>query len=300
MAQSLATILAVATVTFLLLALDPADPARQAAGRAASAQQIEAVRHALGLDRGLAHRYLAYLWHLAHGDLGTSTVQREPVARLIAGRLPATLELLAGAIVCELAIGVPAGLIAASRPRGAVDRVVTGLSFLAASIPPFVIGLVLLLVFAFRLHWFPVGGGGGPAHLVLPSLTLGLVGGAWYGRVLRGSLVEAMRQDFIEALRTRGAGRARRLLVHGLRNAGLPMLAMLGTDLGAFASGAVVVETVFGWPGIGQLTWQAIQRQDVPVIMAVTLLASVAIVLANASVDLLAPLVDPRAGGRAR
>jgi peptide/nickel transport system permease protein len=296
--QSAGILLGVAGVTFALLFLVPADPARQIAGRSATRQAVESVRHELGLDRPLYAQFGTYLAHLAHGDLGRSYVQRTDVTSLLLSRLPATLWLLLGAVLAELAIGLPAGIVAAVRRGSAVDRSVMVLAFVGVSIPQFVIAILLLYVFAARLGWFPIGGYGGLQHLVLPALTLGILGGGWYGRMMRSSMVEVLGQDYIRTARAKGAGERRVVLVHALRNAILPVLAMIGIDIGTFMSGAVVVESVYGWPGIGQLTWQAIQQIDIPVIMAVTLLAAVGIVLANLLVDLVAPLVDPRIGLR--
>ena len=292
--QSAGILLGVAAVTFALLFLVPADPARQIAGRSATREAVESVRHELGLDRPLYAQFGTYLAHLAEGDLGRSYVQRTDVTTLVLSRLPATLWLLLGAVVAELAIGLPAGIVAAVRRGSAVDRSVMVLSFVGVSIPQFVLAIILLYVFAARLGWFPIGGYGGLQHLVLPALTLGILGGGWYGRMMRSSMVEVLSQDYVRTARAKGAGERRVVLVHALRNAILPILAMVGIDIGTFLSGAVVVESVYGWPGIGQLTWQAIQQIDIPVIMAVTLLAAVGIVLANLLVDLIAPWVDPR------
>ena len=292
--QSAGILLGVAAVNFALLFLVPADPARQIAGRSATREAVESVRHELGLDRPLYAQFGTYLAHLAEGDLGRSYVQRTDVTTLVLSRLPATLWLLLGAVVAELAIGLPAGIVAAVRRGSGVDRSVMVLSFVGVSIPQFVLAIILLYVFAARLGWFPIGGYGGLQHLVLPALTLGILGGGWYGRMMRSSMVEVLSQDYVRTARAKGAGERRVVLVHALRNAILPILAMVGIDIGTFLSGAVVVESVYGWPGIGQLTWQAIQQIDIPVIMAVTLLAAVGIVLANLLVDLIAPWVDPR------
>ena len=270
--QSAGILLGVAAVTFALLFLVPADPARQIAGRSATREAVESVRHELGLDRPLYAQFGTYLAHLAEGDLGRSYVQRTDVTTLVLSRLPATLWLLLGAVVAELAIGLPAGIVAAVRRGSGVDRSVMVLSFVGVSIPQFVLAIILLYVFAARLGWFPIGGYGGLQHLVLPALTLGILGGGWYGRMMRSSMVEVLSQDYVRTARAKGAGERRVVLVHALRNAILPILAMVGIDIGTFLSGAVVVESVYGWPGIGQLTWQAIQQIDIPVIMAVTLL----------------------------
>lgn len=167
-------------------------------------------------------------------------------------------------------------------------------SFVGVSAPQFVIGILLLYVFAVKLGWFPIGGYGTFAHLVLPSITLGFLGAGWYSRMMRSSLIEVLRQDYIRTARATGSSRARVLFGHALPNAILPVIAMIGIDIGLFMSGIVVVESVFGWPGIGQLAWQAIQRVDIPIIMGVTLVSACAIVLGNLAADLITPLIDPR------
>ncbi len=292
--QSAVVLFGVAVLTFALLYLVPADPAREIAGRAATADTVQLVRHQMGFDRPIAVQFALYLWRLAQGDLGQSYVQRSAVTTLIASRLPATLWLLLGAIVAELAIGLPAGIVAAVRRGRATDRGVMLLSFLGVSVPQFVVAILLLYIFAAQLGWFPIGGYGGLAHLVLPAMTLGLLGAGWYSRMMRSSLAGVLDEDYVRTARAKGASSSRVVLVHALRPAIMPVLAMIGLDIGSFMSGAVIVESVYGWPGIGQLTWQAIQQIDIPVIMAVTLLASVAIVGANLLVDLIAPFVDPR------
>lgn len=294
LAQALVILVGVSMITFALIYLLPGDPVRQIAGRSATPETVENIRRQLGLDLPVWQQYLRYMGGLLQGDLGRSYQQKTEVATLIASRLPATLLLLAGAITLELLIGLTAGIVAAARRGSALDRAVMVASFTAVSAPQFVIGILLLYVFAVQLGWFPIGGYGSFAHLVLPALTLGLLGGGWYARVTRSSMIDVLRQDYIVTARAKGAGRARVLLVHALRNAALPVIAMIGLDIGLFMSGAVVVESVFGWPGIGQLAWQAIQRIDTPIIVAVTLVAAIAIILGNLLVDLVAPWVDPR------
>ena len=292
--QSLLILIGVAAVTFVLLYLVPADPARIIAGRSATHEAVQIVRHEMGFDRPLPVRFAAYMWRLAHGDLGRSYLQRTDVTTLLLSRLPATLWLLLGAIVCELAIGLPAGVIASVRQGRLADRGVMMLAFVGVSIPQFVVAIVLLYVFAAQLGWFPIGGYGGLDHLILPAMTLGILGAGWYSRMMRSSMLEVLGQDYVRTARAKGASEKRVVLVHALRNAILPIIAMIGLDIGTFMAGTVVVESVYGWPGIGQLTWQAIQQDDIPIIMAVTLVAAVGIVLANLLVDMLAPLIDPR------
>ncbi len=293
LAASALILIGVTMVTFALAFLMPADPVRQIAGRNASPQTVESIRHQLGLDRPVPMQYATYLGHLAQGDLGHSYIQKTDVGELIMSRLPATLLLMLGAIFFELAIGIPLGTFAAAR-RGKADRAIMIFAFAGVSTPQFVVGLVLLYLLAYLAGWFPMSGYGGLSHLILPALTLGIGGGGWYARILRSSLVEVLRQDYIRTARAKGLSERTIVVVHGLRNALLPIVAMIGLDIGTFMGGAVVVESVYGWPGIGQLAWQAIQRIDIPIIMGVTLVAAVAIVLGNLLADLVTPLIDPR------
>lgn len=292
--QSALILLGVSLITFCLTFLIPADPVRMIAGRSASPETVESIRHQLGLDLPLPVQYLRYLGNLVQGDLGRSYVQKAEVGALVASRLPATLQLMAAAIFFQLLIGLPAGIYAATRRNRLSDKLVMVASFLGVSAPQFVVGLLLLYVFAHRLGLFPLGGYGTLAHVVLPALTLGITIAGWYSRMSRSSMVEVLRQDYIRTARAKGMSERRVVLVHALRNAILPIVAMIGLDIGLYMQGVVVVEAVFGWPGIGQLAWQAIQRLDIPVIMAVTLVAAVGIVAGNLLADIAASLIDPR------
>ena len=287
-------LLGISLVTFLLLYLLPADPARQIAGRSATAETVASIRAQLGLDQPLPVQYGRYLGRLAQGDLGRSYLQRAEVSELIASRLPASLVLMAAGIAAELVIGLSMGVAAAVRRGRPADQALMVTSFVFVSAPQFVVGILLLYVFAVRLGWFPIGGYGTPAHVVLPALTLGLIGAGWYGRIMRSSLIDVLGQDFVRTARAKGLTRWRVLFRHALPNAILPIIAMVGIDIGLFMSGIVVVESVFGWPGVGQLTWQAIQRVDIPIIMGVTLVSAGFIVAGNLIADLVAPLIDPR------
>ena len=294
LAASVLILIGVSVVTFGLTFLIPADPVRMIAGRSASPATVESIRHQLGLDRPIPVQYATYVGKLVRGDLGRSYVQKAEVTKLIQSRLPATLLLMAGAIFFELLIGLPAGMLAATRRGKKIDRGVMILSFAGISTPQFVVGLLLLYVFAYLLGWFPLSGYGSLSHLILPALTLGVAGGGWYSRMMRSSMVEVLRHDYIRTARAKGLSERNVVLVHAFRNAILPVVAMIGLDVGIFMSGAVVVESVYGWPGIGQLAWLAIQRVDIPIIMGVTLVAAVAIVIGNLVADLLAPMIDPR------
>ncbi|MAC79348.1 MAG: glutathione ABC transporter permease GsiC [Rhodobacteraceae bacterium] len=292
--QAALILLGVSLITFILLYVLPADPVRQIAGRSATQQTVENIRHQLGLDQPLLVQYGRYLAGLVQGDMGRSYLQKTEVASLIAARLPATLLLMAGGIFCELLIGLTVGVIAAIRRGDAVDQGLMVGSFVAVSAPQFVVGLLLLYVFAVQLQWFPIGGYGTFRHMVLPSVALGIMGAGWYSRMMRSSMIEVLAQDYIRTARAKGLKRARILLRHALPNAILPIIAMIGIDIGIFMGGLVVVESVFGWPGIGQLAWQAIQRVDIPIIMGVTMVSATAIVLGNLLADLITPFIDPR------
>jgi peptide/nickel transport system permease protein len=292
--QSALILLGITLVTFVLLYLIPADPARQIAGRSATAETVASIRNQLGLDLPFYQQYWRYLTNLAQGDLGRSYLQRTEVSALIWSRLPASLLLMAGAILCELALGLTMGVVAALRRGRATDQTLMVLSFVGVSAPQFVVGILLLYVFAVKLGWFPIGGYGTFAHLVLPALTLGLLGAGWYARMMRSAMLDVLRQDYVRTARAKGLSRLHVVFGHALPNALLPIIAMIGIDIGLFMSGIVVVESVFGWPGIGQLAWQAIQRIDIPIIMGVTLVSAVAIVIGNLAADLIAPLIDPR------
>lgn len=294
LAAAVLILFGITLITYALTYLIPVDPARLIAGRNAKPEIIEQIRAQLGLDRPLVEQYAGYISRLVQGDFGRSYAQKTQVAELIASRLPATLLLLASTIVLELLIGLPAGITAAVNRGRRVDRAVMMFSFVGVSAPHFVVGLLLLYVFAYQFDLFPMAGFGTLGHVVLPALTLAFATSGWYSRMIRSSMVDVLRQDYVRTARAKGVGERGVVLVHALRNAILPIVAMVGLDIGIFMSGAVVVESVFGWPGIGQLAWQAIQRVDIPIIMAVTLVAAVGVVVGNLLADVIAPLIDPR------
>ena len=292
--QSAFILLGVTIITFGLLFLIPADPVRMIAGRSATPETVESIRRQLGLDQPIPVQYARYLGNLVQGDMGRSYIQKARVSELIASRLPATLQLMAAAIFLQLLIGLPAGIFASTRRNRPPDKTVMLLSFVGISAPQFVVGLLLIYVFAYKLELFPLGGYGTIWHVVLPALTLGVTIAGWYSRMSRSSMIDVLRQDYIRTARAKGVPEYRVVLVHALRNAILPIIAMIGIDIGLYAQGIVVVEAVFGWPGIGQLAWLAIQRIDIPIMMGVTLVAAVGIVLGNLLADIATSLIDPR------
>ena len=287
-------LLGITFVTYVLLFLVPADPVRQIAGRSATVETVENIRRQLGLDLPFYQQYWRYLGSLLQGDLGRSYVQRSEVAELIWSRLPASLLLMAAAIFAELVMGLTMGVISSMRRNSATDQTLMVLSFIGVSAPQFVVGILLLYVFAVQLGWFPIGGYGTFSHLVLPAMTLGFMGAGWYSRMMRSSMLNVLGQDFIRTARAKGLNKLRVIARHAVPNALLPIIAMIGIDIGIFMSGIVVVESVFGWPGIGQLAWQAIQRVDIPIIMGVTLVSAFAIVMGYFLADIIALFVDPR------
>ncbi len=237
----------------------------------------------IGLDRPFHIQYLRYLGNLLH-----------PVSELIAAQMPATLLPMLAAIVVELIVGLTIGAVAALKRNSIIDQSLMIFSFVTISAPQFVVGILLLYVFAVQLSWFPIGGYGTFAQIVLPAVTIGLLGTGWYSRMMRSSMIDVLAQDCVRTARAKGLGRMRIILCRVGPNPILPIIAMIGIDIGLFMSGSVVVESVFGWPGIGQLAWQAIQRIDIPIIMGVTLVSACFLVLGNLIADLVAPRVDPQ------
>jgi peptide/nickel transport system permease protein len=297
----------VATAVFVLYFVAPHDPASTIAGRQATAQTIGLVRHRLGLDRPLIDQYGRYLWRLVHGDLGYSYVNSQPVTTIIKQDLPITASVAIGGALIWLVIGVTSGVLAATRPRSAADRMVTGLSLFFYSMPTFLLGELFLLMLFYRLHlagvrFFPGGGYVGithspwewAKHMILPWFTVALVTAATYSRLTRGALLDVLGEDYIRTARSKGLSERRVLYRHALRSALTPVATQFGIDLGTFLGGIVLTETVFSLPGLGQQIYQSISRQDLPVIIGLALLASAFIVVANIVVDGVYSVLDPR------
>jgi peptide/nickel transport system permease protein len=297
----------ISVAVFVLFFVAPHDPARTIAGRQATAQTVMLVRHRLGLDKPVLTQYGDFLIRLAHGDLGYSYYNSEPVRSLIAARLPVTLSLTLGGAVLWLVVGVGIGVIAARRPRSLLDRGATVFVLAGLSMPTFLVGLLLLYFLFFRLHLagvdaFPGGGyvplTQNPAqwaqHLVLPWLTVALVSAATYSRLTRGALLEVLGEDYVRTARSKGLSDRRVVYRHALRSALTPVVTQLGIDVGALLGGAIITENVFGLPGLGQLAVQSVTTEDLPVIVGLVLLASFFVVAANIAVDLLYAVLDPR------
>ena len=287
-------VLGVCTLVFLLIHLVPGDPVEAMLGENAQVADREALRQALGLDRPLGEQYLDYLQRLARLDLGLSFQERRPVAAILGERLPATLELTLAALALALTLALPLGVLAARHRGSPLDTGAMGLSLVGVSIPNFWLGPLLILVFSLWLGWTPVSGREGPASLILPALTLGTGMAAILARMVRGSILEVLGEDYVRTARAKGLSERRVLWGHALRNAWLPILTLIGLQLGGLLGGAVITETVFAWPGVGSLLVEAIQSRDYPVVQACVLLVSLSYVLVNTLTDLVYGWVDPR------
>ena len=284
----------VSLITFGLTYLLPADPARMYAGPNASVETVNSIRHQLGLDRPFYVQYLAYIWRVLQGDLGFSYKLQLPVGAAILSRFPYTLQLTAAGIFVELLLGLPLGLISALRRGTWMDRAAMLFAFFAVAAPPFWLGLVMLYFVAFKAGLFPIGGAGTPAHLVLPAITAGMGGAAWYARLMRSSTLDVMRADYVRTARAKGLAERGVIWRHIMRNAIMPIVTLVGLDIPWFLSGVVLIEAVFAWPGLGKLAVDAVRNVDVPLILGTVLFTALIVVLSNIATDLVYAFVDPR------
>ena len=284
----------ITTLVFLLIHLVPGDPVEVMLGETARPADREALRHALGLDLPLLQQWWHYLSGIIHFDLGQSLHSKRAVSQLLVERLPATAILSIASMFVAIAIALPLGLLAAVYKGSIWDRLAMMTAMLGVSIPNFVMGPILIIIFALWLGWFPVSGNEGFASLVLPALTLGAALAAILSRMVRASMLEVLQEDYIRAARARGLNEFHVLGLHALRNAALPVITILGMQFGALLAGAVITETIFAWPGIGQLMIESIQKRDYPIVQACVLLISVTYVLVNLLTDILYTNLDPR------
>jgi peptide/nickel transport system permease protein len=292
----------VALFVFSLLYISPGDPAVMIAGDQASPADVEHIRQSLGLDRPFLVQFGSWVWHILHGDLGTSIFTSLPVTELIAQRVEPTLSLMMITLVLTLLIAVPMGVLAAWKAGTWVDRTIMTFAVFGFSLPVFVVGYVLAYVFALELEWVPVQGytplseGFLPwlENLILPSIALGCVYIALIARITRAAMLEVLQQDYIRTARAKGMGQRSILFIHALKNAAVPIITVIGIGIALLIGGAVVTESVFAIPGLGRLTIDAILRRDYPVIQGIVLLFSFLYVLVNLLVDVAYTLVDPR------
>lgn len=287
-------LLGVLTLVFFLIHLIPGDPIDVMLGERAAEADRAALREALHLDDPILTQYGRFLAGVARGDLGRSLTSQRPVAGLILARYPATLQLAAAALFVALLIALPLGILSAVRPRTAVDAGGLLFSLFGVSMPTFWLGPLLIILFSLKLDWLPVSGRHGIASLVLPALTLGLGMSAILVRMTRSSLLEIFPKEFVLTARAKGLPERRVILRHALRNALIPLLTVVGLQIGALLTGSIITETIFSWPGLGRLTIQAIQSRDYPLVQGCILAIALTYLLVNLLIDLLYAAVDPR------
>jgi ABC-type dipeptide/oligopeptide/nickel transport system permease component len=284
----------IVTMVFLLVHIVPGDPVAQMLGEGARADDLQQLRHTLGLDVPIPLQYERYLKGVLHGNLGESFRFQQPVTKVILEHYPATLELAAVALGVCILIGIPAGVLAAHKRGEKTDHAVGVLTLFGLSLPNFALGPVLMLVFSVILGWLPVTGRGGVSHLILPAFTLGAALAAILTRMVRMSVIEELSADYVRTARAKGVSETGVLFRHALRNALIPILTILGLQFGALLAGTIVTETIFSWPGIGNLTVHAIIARDYPLLQGCILLIAVSYVLVNLLTDLVYAVVDPR------
>jgi peptide/nickel transport system permease protein len=286
-------LLGVSTVAFVLIHLS-GDPAQLMLPSEASEDQIRAFRHEMGFDRPLPIQYVDFLRHAALGDFGQSLRYQQAALGLVLQRLPATADLAFAAVTITLGVALPAGIVSARRRETPWDVLVTSGALIGQSMPVFWLGIVLILLLSIKWHLFPTSGSGGPRHLLLPAITLGLYSMGRMTRLIRSSVLEVLQQDYVRTARAKGVKEHAVLTTHILRNAWLPILTLLGVELASLLGGAVVTETVFAWPGLGRLVVSAIYARDYPVVQAAVFVIAVIFILVNLLVDLSYALLDPR------
>lgn len=292
--STLIVVLGVVTLVFLLIHLVPGDPVEVMLGESAQPADRAELRQALGLDQPLLQQWLNYIGNLLQGDLGHSLHSRQPISELLWQRIPATAQLAAASLLVAVLIAIPLGSIAALRKNTVWDQGAMTFSLLGVSIPNFWMGPLLILLFSLTLGWLPVSGKEHALSIVLPALTLGTALAAILARMVRSTLLEVLSEDYIRTARAKGLRESAVVWHHALRNAALPIITILGLQLGTLLGGAVITEIIFSWPGLGYTLVESIQRRDYPVVQACVLLISLTYVMVNALTDVVYGLLDPR------
>lgn len=287
-------LLGVLTLVFFLIHLIPGDPIDVMLGERAAEADRAALRAALHLDEPIPTQYGRFLIAAAQGDFGRSLTSRSPVAEVILSRYPATLQLAAAALLIALTIALPLGILSAAAPRSALDSGGLLLSLLGISLPTFWLGPLLILLFSLKLDWLPVSGRQGFSSLILPAMTLGIGMSAILLRMTRATLLEVIRKEFILVARAKGLSECRVIVKHAFRNALIPLLTVVGLQIGGLLTGSIITETIFSWPGLGRLTIQAIQSRDYPLVQGCILAITLSYLLVNLLIDFLYAAVDPR------
>jgi peptide/nickel transport system permease protein len=294
--RAIPVILGVSTLVFFMIHLLPGDPAQEIASRSPGMTQesVQKIRVQLGLDQQLYKQYLSFLGRVAHGNLGRSIFTNQPVAKMIREQVGDTLQLTFAGIFVAILLGVTLGIIAAMWHNTWLDTASMGVALLGVSMPSFWLGLLLILLFAVKLHWVPIVGGSGIKGLILPAITLGFGASAIIARLVRSSMLEVLRQDYMTTARAKGLTTSVIILRHGLKNALIPVVTIVGLQFGALLGGAVVIETVFARRGIGRMAIDAVLAKDFPVIQGTVLFAAFVYVTVNLSIDILYSALDPR------
>lgn len=292
--STIPVLIGISLLLFFMLRMLPGDPAQVLAGLMATPDEVELIRHQLGLDRPIHVQYVFFLGRLARFDLGRSARTQNPVTEEIWARLPNTMLLAVVAITLACLFGIPAGIISAVRPYTWLDYVVTSMAIFGISMPVFWLGLMLVVVFAVWLQWLPAGGTGTWRHVILPSFTLAAFVVAFIARMTRSSMIEVLSQDYTTTARSKGLKEQVVVIKHALKNALIPIITVVGLQFGMLLGGAVLTETVFAWPGVGRLIVDSILARDYPVIQGAILVFGLLYILVNLVVDLLYAYVDPR------
>jgi peptide/nickel transport system permease protein len=284
--QAIPVLIGISLLTFVLIYYLPADPARMYAGPSAKVETVERIRHELGLDQPFWVQYGRYMWRMLHGDLGFSYRKQMPVTDLLLSRIPYTLALIAAGVFVELAIGLTVGIGSAVDRGGWLDRLGMFVALLGVSTPPFWLG--------FKIPIFPLGGAAGFSSLILPAITAGLGGAAWYARMMRSSMLDTLSNDYVRTARAKGLAGFWVITKHTIPNALNPIITMAGMDIPWFIGGVVLVERVFNWPGVGRMAVEAIETVDIPLILGTVIFTAVMVVISGILIDVVQSLVDPR------
>lgn len=290
------TTLLVVLLVFLIMNITPGDPGRMilGVGQGVTQEAVDALNHSLGMDKPVLERYVNYIWSILHLDFGLSYHSRQPVLDTLVKSFPITFKLAFLSILVTVIVGIPLGIISAARRYSVLDGTLTVVALVVASVPGFWLGIMLILVFSLKLGWLPTSGAGSLKHYVLPVLTLALPNAAFLLRITRVTMLETLRQDYTRTARAKGASERRVIFRHALKNTLLPVVTTLGLSFANLLGGAIVVEAVFGLPGLGQVILDALVLKDVPVVMASIILIAVLFMLIVLAVDILYACIDPR------
>lgn len=293
LAMTVVLLFMVALTVFLLGHLS-GDPVRLMVPEDATERDIANLRRELGFDRPLAVQFVDFIGRVVTGNLGTSLRYRTPALALVLERMPATVELSTAAMVVALLVAIPSGIISALRPGSVADAITSNISIIGQALPPFWVGIMLIILFAVQLHWLPATGRGDPGSLVLPAITLGLWPMARLARVLRSSLLDVLHEDYVRTAKAKGLAERGVLLGHVLRNAAIPVVTVAGLTYGTILGGTVITESVFAWPGVGRLALEAVYNRDFPLVQATVFVAAFVFVVINFVLDLMYGWLDPR------